>query len=298
MKGGFKMSWKLVNEGKVRKVYENHIGSRVLLVASDGVSAFDQKLGVEIPGKGKMLTAMSKHWFDRTLNIVPNAYCAVKSEFGKLALEDAVALDADIDIVTPMMKLDMLPIEAIVRGYITGSAWEKYEKGERQICGERLPDGLRNSARLANPIFTPTTKAPQGEHDQDLNFDQLVGHLSKYGVLNPYGRAEIVKEYSLKLFRYASSELAKKGIILADTKFEFGINPATGSILLADELLTPDSSRFWSANEYRVGRPQKSLDKQIIRNWVKAHPDEQVPSEILEDTALVYNNIMEIILSI
>lgn len=289
------MSWKLISEGKVRKVYENHIGSRVLLVASDGVSAFDQKLGVEIPGKGEMLTKISKYWFDKTAHIVPNAYCAVKGEFNALSFEDVATLGADLDVITPMMKLDMLPIEAIVRGYITGSAWSAYEKGERQICGERLPEGLRDSMRLAYPIFTPTTKAPVGEHDENLNFDQLVGHLSHHNVLNPYSRAEKIKEISLKLFSFASAELARKGIILADTKFEFGINPNTGSILLADELLTPDSSRFWSANDYRPGRPQKSLDKQIIRDWVKKNPGKQVSGEVLRDAAGVYRKITDII---
>ena len=292
------MSWKLVSEGKVRKVYENSTGSRVLLVASDGVSAFDQKLGVNIPGKGEMLTTISKHWFEKTMNLVPNAYCAVRAEFGVLAPEDVVTIGADLDTVTPMMKLDMLPIEAIVRGYITGSAWSAYEKGERQICGERLPEGLRNSARLAYPIFTPTTKAPAGEHDENLDFDQLVGHLAHHGVHNPYSRAEKVRELSLKLYNFASAELLSKGIILADTKFEFGINPSTGSILLADELFTPDSSRFWSAAEYRPGRVQKSLDKQIIRDWVKAHPGEVVSDEVLRDAAGVYKRITDIMLSI
>lgn len=293
------MSWKLISKGKVRSVYENEAGTRIILVASDGVSAFDHELGVNVPGKGRLLTKISKYWFDKTLNIVPNAYCSVRGEFGNMSssrdLLDIDGAEDDLGNVTPMMKLDMLPIEAIVRGYITGSAWEKYAKGAREICGERLPEDLLEASKLPTPIFTPTTKAPIGEHDQDLNFDQLVGYLSANGVLNPYSRAELVKEYSLELFNFASEELLKKGIVLVDTKFEFGINPVTGNILLADEVLTPDSSRFWSVEDYKPGRPQKSLDKQVIRDWIKKHPDERVPNEVLEDTAIIYNNIADII---
>lgn len=292
-----KRNWKLVSEGKVRRVYEDTESSRVLLIAGDGVSAFDSDLGVSIPGKGAMLTKISKYWFERTTTIAPNAYSAVRSEFNALPLEEMVALDVDsMETVTPMMKLNMLPIEAIVRGYIAGSAWNVYKSSlRREICGIRLPEGLRNSSRLLNPIFTPTTKAPKGQHDENLTFEEMIRHLAAHGVNNPVAKAEQVREYSLRLFNFASTQLMAKGIILADTKFEFGINPVTGSVLLADEIFTPDSSRFWPADSYAAGRNQKSLDKQIIRDWVKAHPGEKVPDEVLNDAAAVYRKITKII---
>ena len=293
-----KRNWKLVSEGKVRRVYEDAEASRVLLVAGDGVSAFDSNLGVSIPGKGEMLTKISKYWFEKTVNIVPNAYSAVKSEFNSLSLDEMAILGVEnMDAVTPMMKLNMLPVECIVRGYITGSAWKAYKNTlRREICGIRLPEGLRNSSRFASPIFTPTTKAPKGEHDQNLTLEEMVWHLGNHGVSSPAIKARQIEEYSMKLFNFASAQLLKKGIILADTKFEFGINPVTGSVILGDELFTPDSSRFWPVATYAAGRDQKSLDKQIIRDWVKTHPGEgPVPEEVLDDTARAYQEITDII---
>ena len=291
-----KRNWKLVSEGKVRRVYEDTEASRILLVAGNAVSAFDSNLGVSIPGKGAMLTKISKYWFERTVAIVPNAYSAVKSEFDELPLDEMEMLGVDdVDNVTPMMKLDMLPIEAIVRGYIAGSAWNAYKDGQREICGIRLQEDLINSSRLMKPIFTPTTKAPKGQHDENLTFDEMVEHFAACGLDDPKVKAGQVKDYSLRLFKFASSQLLAKGIILADTKFEFGINPVTGNVVLADEILTPDSSRFWPIDTYEAGKDQKSLDKQMIRDWVKAHPGEKVTDEVLNDAALIYQEITEII---
>ena len=292
-------NWKLVSEGKVRKIYENLGGTRILLVATDAVSAFDQSLGVLIEGKGRMLTEISKYWFDLTNTIVPNAYMAAKLDFDSDYSYETVM---DGKTVTQMVKLDMLPIEAIVRGYITGSMWKAYSEGEREFCGNRLCDGYEESERLVDqyganaPIFTPTTKAPKGEHDQNLTFDEMVEHLGKNGVADPHGVAEWVRDYSFRLYNFAHDRLERRGIILADTKFEFGIDPnGVGNVILGDELLTPDSSRFWPLDDYEKGRPQKSLDKQVIRDYIKAHPGEEIPPRVLDEAKAVYAKITRII---
>lgn len=285
--------WKLVSEGKVRKIYENPDEQKVLLVAGDGVSAFDQKLGVSIVGKGKMLTRISKYWFDKTAMIAPNAYSAVRYTGEDLREYEMIGVDPDA--TTPMLKLRMLPIEAIVRGYITGSMWEAYKKGQRDFCGVKLPEGLQNCERLQAPIFTPTTKAPQGEHDRNLSFDEMVEHLEMNDIMGASDRARLVKDYSIALYNHAHHKLLEKGIILADTKFEFGVNPLTGNIVLGDELFTPDSSRFWLLKEYTIGENQKSLDKQIIRDWVKEHPGERVPQAVLEKTAIMYAKLTDVV---
>lgn len=286
--------WKLLYEGKVRDVFSDNEEMLVLLVASDNVSAFDQNLGVSIPGKGKLTTKISKHWFEITEALVPNAYTVLK----QLGLDGGLPDGINPEATTKMLKLKMLPVEAIVRGYLTGSLWSLYKKGSREICGIKLPKGMKNSEEFDEPIFTPTTKAPKGEHDKNLTFDEMVEHFEANDVMGAYDRAQLVREYSLRLYKYAHAELLKKGIILADAKFEFGINPMTGNIMLADELFTPDSSRFWTLSDYTVGKDQDSLDKQAIRDWVKRHPDEKVPQEILEDTAIKYDKIAGILTSI
>lgn len=287
------MKWKLVNEGKVRRVYEDDEGMRVLLVAGDGVSAFNQELGVEISSKGKMLTQISKYWFDQTEMMTPNAYSALKVDPEPIVLPPELRDEADA--VTPMLKLNMLPIEAIVRGYITGSLWEAYSKdGVRDFCGLRMPNGLRNCDKLPAPIFTPTTKAPKGEHDRNLSFSEMIDYLEEHGIMGAEHRAKLVRDYSLRLYTFAFNKLIERGIMLADTKFEFGINPLSGNIMLADEIFTPDSSRFWILKDYIVDQSQKSLDKQVIRDWVKDHPGERVPKAILEKTALLYSRITDV----
>lgn len=285
--------WNLAREGKVRKIYEHERDPKILLVAGDGVSAFDQNLGVSIPGKGRMLTKISKYWFEKTAIMVPNAYSALR--FNPENIRDYELIGLDPETVTPMLNLRMLPVEAIVRGYITGSMWESYKLGQREFCGITLPEGLKNGERLQTPIFTPTTKAPPGEHDQNLSYDEMVKHLESVSLLGAADRAKLVRDYSISLYNYAHNRLLEKGIILADTKFEFGINPLTGNIMLGDELFTPDSSRFWLLKDYTIGENQKSLDKQNIRDFVKEHPGETVPKAVLEKTALMYAKITDVV---
>lgn len=289
--------WNLFYEGKVRRVYVDNEGMLILLVASDQVSAFDQELGVSIPRKGRMLTKVSKHWFRATETLVPNAYSGLKQLAG-MPDEDSLPDGVDLKASTKMLKLRMIPVEAVVRGYLTGSAWEIYKKGSREICGIKLPKGMVNSEEFDEPIFTPTTKASKGEHDKNLSFDEMVEHLEASDIMGAYDRAQLIREYSMKLYKYVHSRLLKKGIILADAKFEFGINPLTGNIMLADEIFTPDCSRFWSLSEYMVGEDQKSLDTQIVRDWVKNNQGKKVPQDILESAAVAYNKITEILISI
>lgn len=287
--------WNLVSEGKIRQIYTDNEGMLVLLVAGDRAIVFDQELGVSISGKGKMMTKISKHWFRATEMLVPNAYSGLKQLEEMPAIELPEGIDADASI--KMLKLKMIPVEAIVRGYLTGSAWSAYKEGYRELCGNKLPKGMVNSEEFDEPIFTPTTKAPKGEHNVNLTFDDMVEYLEKNDIMGAYDRAQLIREYSLKLYKYAHAKLYKKGIILADTRFEFGINPLTGNIMLADEIFTPDSSRFWSKSEYKVGEDQRSMDTQIIRDWIKRHPGQKISQEILEDTTAVYNKITEILTS-
>lgn len=283
--------WNLINEGKVRRVYENSEKTRVILAAGDDVSAFDEKLGVKISGKGRILTRMSKYWFKKTHDIVPNAYvpAMVGADHAFQAQFDGAAIE--------MLELDMLPVEAVVRGYITGSAYAAYSGPDkvREICGVKLPDGLQNCEKLPTPIFTPTTKAPKGQHDENITYDEMVQLFKDKGILAAEDRAKRVRDYSLALYDFIAEILLEKGIIFADTKFEFGINPMTGQIMVADELATPDSSRFWDLEEYEVGRDQNSLDKQPIRDWTKANPGQKVPFEILEQTGTRYTQISDVV---
>lgn len=289
-------STKLISRGKVRLVYENGDHDRVILVATDVVSAFDEQLGVTIPGKGKMLTRISKYWFEKTATMVPNAYMAAKLDFSADYRYESEA-EGDKLAITEMFKLNMLPVECIVRGYITGSMWEAYNGPNkiREFCGITLPHGLRNSEQLPEPIFTPTTKAPAGEHDQNLSFEEMIVYLEKNHFVEAREKAETIRDYSIRLYKFAYGKLLRKGIILADTKFEFGLDPVAGRVMLGDELLTPDSSRFWPLTGYKIGKNQKSLDKQVIRDWVKAHPNEKVPDEILEEARQAYGEITQII---
>jgi phosphoribosylaminoimidazole-succinocarboxamide synthase len=264
-----------LRSGKVRDLYALPDG-RLALVASDRISAFDVILPTAIPDKGKVLTGLSRYWFAATSGIVPNHL-----------LDPVVPSEGDLrGRVMVCRPTDVIPIEAVVRGYLAGSGWKEYRSGGT-VCGVALPAGLVESDRLPEPIFTPATKAEQGEHDENIDFETMAGLVG--GEL-----AAQVRELSLALYRFASAATAAIGILLADTKFEFGIDRATGELLLIDEALTPDSSRFWDAATYEPGHPQASFDKQFVRDWLetqpwdKTAPGPELPSGIVEGTRARY----------
>jgi phosphoribosylaminoimidazole-succinocarboxamide synthase len=271
---------RFLRSGKVRDLYELADG-RLVLVASDRISAFDVVLPTDIPDKGRVLTGLSRFWFAETAGVVPNHLLAT-------------SLPAEPELRGRVMvcrRTDVLPIEAVVRGYLAGSGWKEYrERGT--VCGMSLPPGLRESDRLPEPIFTPATKAVQGEHDQNIDLPTMADIVGS-------AMAERVRDLAVRLYRHAAAVTEPAGIILADTKFEFGIDPASGGLLLIDEALTPDSSRFWDAATYEPGRPQASFDKQFVRDWLEAQPWDKtapgpaLPPDIVEGTRARYVEAFE-----
>jgi phosphoribosylaminoimidazole-succinocarboxamide synthase len=241
---------------------------RLLLVASDRISTFDVVLPTEIPDKGRVLTGLSAFWFARTRHLCPNHLVAVRGD-GRS---------------TECRRLEMLPIECVVRGYLSGSGWKDY-RSSGAVCGHRLPDGLSESARLPEPIFTPATKATTG-HDENIDRERAL-------TLMDGAIFDDVERVSLELYAFASAYARERGIIIADTKFEFGLD-AAGQVVLADEALTPDSSRFWPADEYRPGGAQPSFDKQFVRDycetlgWDKTPPGPELPPDVVEGTRARY----------
>ncbi len=269
----------LVKRGKVRDIYD--LGDKLLIVATDRISAFDVVLPTPIPGKGRILTLMSVFWFDFLKDIIENHLITADVEKFPEELKSYKDLLYQRSMI--VQKTEVIPIECIVRGYITGSAIKEYSKTGK-VCGIILPSGLREADKLPEPIFTPSTKAEIGEHDVNITFEEMC---------NIVGRetAEILKDTSLKLYKKASEYAESRGIIIADTKFEFGI--IDGKIILIDEVLTPDSSRFWPKEEYEPGKPQKSFDKQFIRdwlknNWKKGENPPPIPEDIVKKTQEKY----------
>jgi phosphoribosylaminoimidazole-succinocarboxamide synthase len=262
----------LHSSGKVREIYE--LDGDLLMVASDRISAYDVIMPNPIPDKGKVLTQMSVFWFETTEEIVPNHLISedVPEEVAGRALR--------------VQKLDMYPIECVVRGYLSGSGWREY-KESGAVCGIELPEGLKESDKLPEPIFTPATKAEQGEHDENIDIDRAAEILGGRAI------AEELKRISIELYTHASEHAAERGIILADTKFELGSSPGA-EIVLGDEVLTPDSSRFWPADDYRPGRGQASFDKQYVRDyldeigWDHSPPAPELPEEVVENTRAKY----------
>jgi phosphoribosylaminoimidazole-succinocarboxamide synthase len=261
---------KLRGRGKVRDIYE--LGDRLLIVATDRLSAFDVVLPSPIPDKGRVLTQLSLFWFDRLSTVVPNHVISGKDFGGELA-PYAASLDGRAMLVR---RTDALPIECVVRGYISGSGWKDYQK-TGSICGIPLPAGLRESDKLPQPIFTPSTKATSG-HDENISFDQAAQAIGR-------ALAEKLRDTSITLYRKGAEHAASCGIILADTKFEFGL--LNGELIWIDEALTPDSSRFWPAGEYAPGKPQPSFDKQYVRDylerigWNKQPPAPVLPPDVV-----------------
>ncbi len=274
----------LYARGKVRDIYD--FGDRLLLVATDRISAFDVVLPTAIPDKGKILTALSAFWFGLTEDLVPNHLIATEvDELPEACRPYRETLRGRSMLVR---KTKPLPIECIVRGYLSGSGWTEYQKTE-SISGIQLPPGILESSRLDPPIFTPSTKAERGEHDVTITFDQAASLLGG-------GLAEQVHDLSLKIYERARAYALERGIIIADTKFEFGL--LNGKLLLIDELLTPDSSRFWPADTYRPGRSQPSFDKQFVRDylkslpWAMTEPGPALPPDIVEQTRSRYQEAL------
>ena len=278
-----------IKEGKVREIYDT--GDSLILVATDRISAFDHILKNKITDKGKILTKMSAFWFDLTKDVVKNHMIStdvadMPEYFRNEGFEGRSML---------VKKLRMLPIECIVRGYITGSGWESYKK-TGLVCGIKLPEGLRESEKLPEPIYTPSTKAEIGEHDENISFESSVGVLKKEYPERGEEYAEKIRDLTIAIYRKCADYAAEKGIIIADTKFEFGLDDE-GEVVLADEMLTPDSSRFWPASEYIVGQPEPSYDKQYVRDWLKANPgsDYDLPQEVIDKTIEKYKEAYELL---
>lgn len=276
----------LMHRGKVRDVYDLHDGC-LLMVASDRLSAFDVVLPKPIPGKGEMLCQISNFWFDKTAHIMPNHLTG-------RAVEDVLpegtdpAVYAKRSVVTK--KLKPLPVEAIARGYLIGSGWKDYQK-TGSVSGIRLPEGLRQAEKLTQPIFTPSSKAAVGDHDENISFDDVID-------LVGLEMAEKVRDATLALYVFARDFAAERGILLADTKFEFGLDEH-GVLHVMDEMLTPDSSRYWPADEYVVGISPPSFDKQFVRDyletldWNKTAPGPDVPDDVIEHTRGKYAEALE-----
>jgi phosphoribosylaminoimidazole-succinocarboxamide synthase len=268
-----------VSTGKVRDIYAAG-DERLLIVASDRISTYDVVHPTPIPDKGKVLTALSAFWFERTEHICLNhlvSYTEVPEEArGRGMLVE---------------RLDMAPVECVVRGYITGSGWKDYQ-ATGSVCGIELPEGLRESERLPEPIFTPATKAEIGDHDENVDFDRAAEIVGDRALL------EELRRLSLELYSYAADHARDRGIILADTKFEFG-RDSEGRVVLGDEAFTPDSSRFWPADGYEEGRPQPSFDKQYVRDWASASgwdkrpPAPELPADVVEGTRARYVDAYE-----
>jgi phosphoribosylaminoimidazole-succinocarboxamide synthase len=268
---------KLHGSGKVREIYEDD--DALIMVASDRISVYDVILPTEIPDKGKVLTQMSLFWFELTGDIVPNHFIS----------EDLPAEAAGRGM--RVKKLEMYPIECVVRGYLSGSGWREYRE-TGAICGIELPGGLKESEKLREPIFTPATKAELGEHDENIDFDRAVEIIGDLHLM------EELRRISIEIYRRAADHAAERGIIVADTKFEFGKSPGA-EVVLGDEVLTPDSSRFWPSDDYEPGRSQASFDKQYVRDyadsigWDHTPPGPELPDEVVRNTRAKYVEAFE-----
>ena len=281
----------LIARGKVRENYA--VGSdRILMIASDRLSAFDVIMGEPIPGKGALLTQMALFWFAKLDGIVPNhltgddPLSVVVSDDEKAQVKDRAML---------VKRLKPLPVEAVVRGYLAGSGWAEYQKNG-EVCGVKLPAGLENASKLPEPIFTPATKAEMGDHDENISFDKMVEIIG-------IDLATRVRDISIQLYKRAADFALTKGIIIADTKFEFGLD-ADGTLTLMDEVLTPDSSRYWPVESYTVGINPPSYDKQFVRDWLetasvdgkpwsKTAPAPALPAEVIAKTAAKYQEALQ-----
>ena len=278
-----------IKEGKVREIYDN--GDSLIMVATDRISAFDVILKNVIEKKGTVLTQMSKFWFEYTADLVDNHMISVDvndmPEFFRQPRFDGNSM--------MVRKLTMLPVECIVRGYITGSGWADYQKSG-SVCGIRLPEGLKESEKLPEPIYTPSTKAEIGDHDENISFEQSIDYLEKRFPGKGQKYAEQLRDLTLTLYKKCADYAYSRGIIIADTKFEFGLDE-DGNMVIGDEMLTPDSSRFWPLEGYEAGKSQPSFDKQFARDWLKANPgnDWTLPREVVDKTIEKYLQAYELL---
>ena len=280
---------KPIKEGKVREIYDN--GDSLIMVATDRISCLDVILNNQVTKKGTVLTQMSKFWFDMTEDILPNHMISVDvkdmPEFFQNEKYDGKSMMCK--------KLNMLPIECIVRGYITGSGWESYKK-TGEICGIKLPEGLQESQKLAEPIFTPSTKAEIGDHDENISVEQSIEILEKLYPGRGKEYALKLRDYTIAIYKKCAAYALERGIIIADTKFEFGLDE-NGEVVLGDEMITPDCSRFWPLEGYEPGHSQPSFDKQFVRDWLKANPDSNydLPQDVIDKTIAKYLEAYELL---
>ena len=280
----------LLNRGKVRDIYAVD-DEHMLIVTTDRLSAFDVILPDPIPGKGTILTTVSNFWFDKTQHIIAN-------HLTDKTLDDVLPEAAERNVIKGrgivVRKLNPLPVEAIVRGYLIGSGWNDYQK-TGAVCGIQLPEGLQQAQQLPQAIFTPSTKAEVGGHDENISFEKTVNLLGQ-------NMAEQVRDVSIKLYQEAAAYALERGIIIADTKFEFGTDK-NGKLILIDEILTPDSSRFWPVDAYQVGQSPPSFDKQYVRDyletldWNKTDPGPRLPEEVIQRTGEKYREVMNLLMS-
>ncbi len=280
---------KPMKEGKVREVYDN--GDSIIMVATDRISAFDVILKNKIVSKGAILTQMSKFWFDFTKDIIPNHMISIDvNDMPEFFRKEEYTGNS-----MKCKKLEMLPIECIVRGYITGTGWASY-KENGTVCGIKLPDGLVESDQLPEPIYTPTTKADLGDHDEHVTFEETVDILEKKFPGRGEELAKALRDNTIAIYKKCAAYARERGIIIADTKFEFGLDE-NGNVVLGDEVLTPDSSRFWPVEGYEPGKSQPSFDKQFVRDWLKANPDSDylLPDDVIEKTIEKYKEAFELL---
>ena len=281
--------YKPFKSGKVREMYD--VGDSIIMVATDRISAFDHILKNNIAKKGTVLTQISKFWFNLTKDIVPNHMLSVD-------VKDMPEFFQKPEFTGNSMKcqkLNMLPIECIVRGYITGSGWESYKK-TGEICGIKLPEGLQESQKLAEPIFTPSTKAEIGDHDENISVEQSIEILEKLYPGRGKEYALKLRDYTIAIYKKCAAYALERGIIIADTKFEFGLDE-NGEVVLGEEMITPDCSRFWPLEGYKAGQGQPSYDKQFVRDWLSANPGAgyELPQEVIDKTIAKYIEAYELL---
>ena len=281
--------YKPVKSGKVREIYD--LGDSLIMVASDRISAFDVILKNKVTNKGKVLTQMSRFWFDYTKDVLPNHMLSVDTadmpEFFRTPAFEGRSMKC--------RKLTMLPIECIVRGYLTGSGKKTYDQ-DGTVCGIKMPEGLKECQKLPEPLFTPSTKAELGDHDENITEDQCVTYLEKIFPGKGAEYTKAIKDATIALYKKCADYAYERGIIIADTKFEFGLNEK-GEVVLGDEMLTPDSSRFWPLEGYEAGKGQPSYDKQFVRDWLKANPDSDylLPQDVIDKTIAKYKEAYEML---